>query len=115
MARKPAQDKWDAANMASQNIRVRRELLDKFKSVCAERGDAVNGVLREAMEQYVAGDVGSDARSVTLPLDDVIAVCAVLDALNLGDTREDRFIAETRDKLNRLRDAAIEQARGQGQ
>lgn len=97
--------------MASQNIRVRRELLDSFKAACAARGDAVNGVLREAMQRYINGDAGSDSRFVTLPLDDVIAVCAILDALNLGDTREDRFIAETRDKLNHARDTAIEQAR----
>lgn len=53
MARKPAQDKWDAANMASQNIRVKKTLLDDFKAACAARGDAVNGVLRECMERYV--------------------------------------------------------------
>ena len=53
MARKPAQDKWDAANMASQNVRVRRELLENFKAACVARGDAVNGVLRQAMIDYI--------------------------------------------------------------
>ena len=53
MARKPAQAKWDAENMAQQNIRVKRELLDSFKAACAARGDRVNTVLREAMERYV--------------------------------------------------------------
>lgn len=57
MTTKPSQraaaDRWDAANMAYQSIKVRKDLLDKFKAACAERGDKVNTVLREAMEQYV--------------------------------------------------------------
>ena len=32
---------------------VRRQLLDDFKAACAARGDRVNTVLREAMENYV--------------------------------------------------------------
>lgn len=53
MARKKAADKWDAENMAYQTVKVRRQLLDRFKAACAARGDKVNTVLREAMENYV--------------------------------------------------------------
>lgn len=57
MATKPTQraaaDKWDAANMAYQTIKVKKKLLEDFKSACAFRGDKVNTVLREAMEKYV--------------------------------------------------------------
>jgi len=57
MATKPTQraaaDKWDAANMAYQTVKVKKTLLDSFKAACAARGDRVNTVLREAMENYV--------------------------------------------------------------
>lgn len=53
MARTQAQEKYDAANMAYQTVKVKRDLLEKFKSACAARGDKVNTVLREAMERYV--------------------------------------------------------------
>ena len=39
--------------MAYQTVKVRRELLEQFKAACAERGDRVNTVLREAMENYI--------------------------------------------------------------
>lgn len=52
--RRPAADKWDAANMAYQTVKVRKTLLDSFKAACAARGDKVNTVLRQAMERYVA-------------------------------------------------------------
>ena len=54
-AQRTAADKWDAANMAYQTVKVRRELLDSFKAACAARGDKVNTVLREAMEYYLSG------------------------------------------------------------
>ena len=53
MARTQAQEKYDAANMAYQTVKVKRDLLEKFKAACAARGDKVNTVLREAMERYV--------------------------------------------------------------
>lgn len=106
-----AADRWDAKNeMVFQSVKIRKSLRDAFRAACAGRGDRVNTVLREFMERYVAGEMGGDAQNVTLPLDDVIAVCAILDSLALGNTRADRLIAETRDKLNRLRDAAINDA-----
>lgn len=54
-SQRAAADKWDAANMAYQTVKVRRDLLDSFKAACAARGDKVNTVLREAMENYVNG------------------------------------------------------------
>lgn len=46
-------NKWDSENMAYQTIKVRKSLLDDFRLACVVRGDRVNTVLREAMEQYV--------------------------------------------------------------
>lgn len=56
-SKRASNDRWDAANMACQTIKVRRELLEAFKAACADRGDRVNTVLREAMERYVARDI----------------------------------------------------------
>lgn len=54
-AKKASNARWDADNMAYQTVKVRRELLEEFKATCAERGDKVNTVLREAMERYIEG------------------------------------------------------------
>ena len=53
-AKRKSNEKWDKENMAYQTVKVRRELLEKFKEECATRGDKVNTVLREAMESYIA-------------------------------------------------------------
>lgn len=39
--------------MSYQTVKVRKELLDTFKETCKARGDRVNTVLREAMEDYI--------------------------------------------------------------
>ena len=48
-----ARDKWDAANMAYQTVKVNKVLLENFREACKARGDKVNTVLRRAMEAYV--------------------------------------------------------------
>ena len=53
-AQKAAKLKYDRANMAYQTVKVKKELLDEFKAACAARGDRVNTVLRQAMENYIA-------------------------------------------------------------
>ena len=55
-AKRKSNEKWDKENMAYQTVKVRRELLERFKATCAERGDRVNTVLREAMENYITRD-----------------------------------------------------------
>ena len=59
-AKKAANARWDAQNMAYQTVKVNKDLLTAFKSACAERGDKVNTILREAMEKYVgeSDDIG---------------------------------------------------------
>ena len=52
-AKRKSNEKWDRENMAYQTVKVRMELLEQFKAACAERGDRVNTVLREAMENYI--------------------------------------------------------------
>lgn len=55
-AKRAANGRWDAANMAYQTVKVRRELLEDFRAACAARGDKVNTVLRRAMEAYTYGE-----------------------------------------------------------
>ena len=52
-AQRKANDKWDAANMAYQTVKVRRELLEEFRQCVQDNGDKVNTVLRSAMEEYI--------------------------------------------------------------
>ena len=52
-SKRAANAKWDKENMAYQSIKVRKELLDEFKAAAAERGDKVNTLFREFMEQYI--------------------------------------------------------------
>lgn len=52
-AKKASNARWDADNMAYQTVKVRRQLLEDFRVACAARGDKVNTVLREAMEDYI--------------------------------------------------------------
>ena len=48
-----AADNWDAANMAYQTFKVRKELLAAFHAACAANGEKVNTVLKEFCERYV--------------------------------------------------------------
>ena len=51
--KRASNDRWDKENMSYQTVKVRKELLDTFKETCKARGDRVNTVLREAMEDYI--------------------------------------------------------------
>ena len=52
-AQRKANIKWDAANMAYQTVKVRKDLLEEFRQCVQDNGDKVNTVLREAMEKYI--------------------------------------------------------------
>lgn len=60
-ARRRANQKWDAENMVCQTIKVKKTLLEDFKAACAARGDKVNTVLRQAMEEYTCKEGSKDA------------------------------------------------------
>ena len=63
-AKKASNAKWDAKNMAYQTVKVPKTLLAEFKAACASRGDRVNTILREAMENYVADTAKDEAAAV---------------------------------------------------
>lgn len=52
-SKRASNERWDRENMAYQTIKVRKELLTEFKETCKLRGDRVNTVLRQAMEDYI--------------------------------------------------------------
>lgn len=60
-AQRRANQKWDAENMAYQTVKVKKALLEDFKAACAARGDKVNTVLRQAMEEYTYKEENEDA------------------------------------------------------
>lgn len=60
-AQRRANQKWDAENMAYQTVKVKKTLLEDFKAACAARGDKVNTVLRQAMEEYTYKEGNEDA------------------------------------------------------
>ena len=72
-AKRASNAAWDKDNMAYQTVKVRREILAAFREACAERGDRVNTVLREAMEAYAAGTLqlrGAEGRAEPAPQHD---------------------------------------------
>lgn len=53
-AKRAANNKWDAANMAVITCKARRDLIDDFKAACWTAGDTPNAVIRRTMEDYLA-------------------------------------------------------------
>lgn len=53
-AKRAANNKWDAANMAVITCKARRDLIDDFKAACRTAGDTPNALIRRMMEDYLA-------------------------------------------------------------
>ena len=53
-AKRAANNKWDAANMAVITCKARRDLIDDFKTACRAAGDTPNAMIRRMMEDYLA-------------------------------------------------------------
>lgn len=51
--RRESVKRYNKKKMACQTVKVRKEVLAEFKMICCDRGDKVNTVLREAIENYV--------------------------------------------------------------
>lgn len=52
-AKKQANKRYDDKNMAYQTIKVKRDLLQRFRKAVQDNGQQVNTVFREFMERYV--------------------------------------------------------------
>lgn len=53
-AQKKARNRWDAANMQMLGVKVRRDYAQHLRAVTATHGDTVSGVLRAALDEYLA-------------------------------------------------------------
>lgn len=58
-AKRAANNKWDAANMAVITCKARRDLIDDFKAACRTAGDTPNAVIRRTMEDYLSQAQGA--------------------------------------------------------
>lgn len=52
-AKKKANAKWDAVNMATLGVKTRRDKAEAFKAACAEAGTNMNAVLTAAMDDFL--------------------------------------------------------------
>lgn len=51
--KKISNQRWDAGNMATLACRVRKDYADRVRSLCASRGETVNGVIKAALDKYL--------------------------------------------------------------
>ena len=54
-SRKKANQKWDAENMATLAVRVKKEVAENFRGYCSARGITVNTALRDYVQSCVNG------------------------------------------------------------
>lgn len=61
-AKRRANNRWDSRNMAILSCKVRRDYAERVKACCEARGDAVNAILRAALDRYLEqyGDTEQD-------------------------------------------------------
>lgn len=55
-ARKKANRKWDAENMATIACRLKKEQADKFKQLAKSRGATANQMIKEYILAQIAGE-----------------------------------------------------------
>lgn len=53
-ARKRANLKWDKENMTILACRVRKDYAEQVKAKALKNGDTVNGIIRKALDDYMA-------------------------------------------------------------
>ena len=107
-AKKKSNAKWDAANMATLGVKVRKELADQFRAYCAVKGVTVNTELREYVQSCVDGKP-TEARGNEAPASILTsaALCAAQNAAKLAGEELPIFIERAvtneskRDELHR--------------
>lgn len=52
-AKRAANNRWDAKNMAVITCKIKRELADEFKTRCRENGVTPNSVISQAIKNYL--------------------------------------------------------------
>lgn len=52
-AKRASNDKWDKANMTILGCKVRREYAERVRAAAEGRGEAVNTVIKRALDEYL--------------------------------------------------------------
>lgn len=52
-AKRASNDKWDRENMTILGCKVRREYADQVREEAQRRGDSVNAVIKQALDDYL--------------------------------------------------------------
>lgn len=55
-AKKAANARWDARNMATLGCKVRKDYAEKVRAKCKEDGTTVNAILKRALDEYMEGE-----------------------------------------------------------
>lgn len=59
-SRRKANAKWDKANMTTIGCRVRRDVAERFKQECLNRGTTINEVFCNVVKEYLADNTSPD-------------------------------------------------------
>lgn len=51
--KRASNNKWDAENMTVLGVKVRKDYAEKVRQKAKERGDTINAVLKEALDDYM--------------------------------------------------------------
>lgn len=51
--KRASNNKWDAENMTVLGVKVRKEYAEKVRQKAKERGDTINAILKEALDDYM--------------------------------------------------------------
>lgn len=92
-AHKKASAKWDAANMATLGVKLKKNVADQFRAYCAVKGVTVNTELRDYVQSCVAGkpvesgEAGADT-SILTP----VALCAAQTGAKLAGEELPAFV-----------------------
>lgn len=51
--KRASNNKWDKENMTVLGVKVRKDYAEKVRQKAKERGDTVNAILKEALDDYM--------------------------------------------------------------
>lgn len=62
-AQRRAQDKWDRANMAHINCKMRRDIAEEFKAAAKANGTTPNELIRKWIDAYMRQNMPAEQPS----------------------------------------------------
>ena len=61
-AKKRSNQKWDKTNLTVLGCKVRKDYADRVRQACADNGEAVNAVLKRALDAYLDAWESQDSK-----------------------------------------------------